>query len=153
MASMHDEDEAVAGCACSLQLPLQILHVIVCIPVPRGLAQPHPVDDRCMVQRIRNDGVVLAEQRLEHPAVCIEGRCVQDGVVCPVKCSDGVLELPVDVLGAADEAHARHAESVGVDGPFGRFHHPRMAAQSEVVVCAKIEHTSAVFQNDFSPLR
>ena len=34
-----------------------------------------------MVERIGNDGILLAEQRLEYAPVCIEAGYVQDGII------------------------------------------------------------------------
>ena len=68
----HDDLEAVIGRLGFLQLCFQIRHVVIGVPVARRFAQAHPVDDAGVVQRIGNDGIVRAEQRLEYPAVRIE---------------------------------------------------------------------------------
>jgi hypothetical protein len=44
------------------------------VPVPLGPAQADPVDDRGVVERVGDDGVVLAEERLEEAAVRVEAR-------------------------------------------------------------------------------
>ena len=54
---------------------------------------------------------VSVEQGLEEAAVGVEAGAVQHGVVEPEEARELGLELPVDVLRAADEAHARHAEA------------------------------------------
>jgi hypothetical protein len=75
-----DDLVALAGFGGGLQLDFQVGHVVVGVAVARGLAQADAVDDRGVVQGVRDDGVVLVEQRLEHAAVGVEGRRVQDRV-------------------------------------------------------------------------
>ncbi len=55
------------------------------------LAQPHAVDDAGVVQLVAEDRVVLAEQRLEQPAVGVEARDVEDGVVLAEELGDRPL--------------------------------------------------------------
>lgn len=95
---------AVSGIG-GLQLGFQVGHVAVGVAEALGLAQAHAVDDRRMVECIGNDGVVLAEQRLEQAAVGIEAGRVQDGVLLAEEVGDLLFQLLVQVLGAADEAH------------------------------------------------
>jgi hypothetical protein len=63
-----------------LQAALQVGHVVV-RSGSAGLAQADAVDDGGMVQRVADDGVLLAQQRLEQAAVGIEGGGVQDRVL------------------------------------------------------------------------
>ena len=44
-----------------LQLLLEIGHVVVGEAVARRLAQPDPIDDRRVVERIGDDGVLLGQ--------------------------------------------------------------------------------------------
>ena len=53
------------------------------------------------------------------------------------------LELLVDLLGAADEPHARHAVAPAVERLLGRRDEPRVVGQAEVVVGAQVEHLAA----------
>ena len=112
-------------------------HVVVGVAVPRGLAQADAVDDGRVIEAVADDGVFLGQQRLEHASVGVKGRGVQDRVLGVVKIRNALFQLFVDVLGATNEADARHAKSMGVNGPFGRFHHTRMGTQSQVVVRTK----------------
>jgi hypothetical protein len=63
------------------ELGLEIGHVVVLVAVALGLAQPDAVDDRRVVERVGDDRVVLAEQRLEQAAVGVEARAVEDRVL------------------------------------------------------------------------
>jgi len=76
-----------------------------------------------VVQRVGDDGVILAEQRLEHTAVGIEAGRVQDGGVGMEEVGYLVLKLPVNVLRAADEADAAHAVTVRIESLAGRLDH------------------------------
>src|SRR5690606_7158215 len=67
-------------------------------------------------------------------------RAVQDGVLGAEEVRDLGLQLLVTVLGATDEAHARHAVTSLVERSFGRGDHLGVARQAQVVVRAKVEH-------------
>src|SRR5215469_5496628 len=100
-------DEAASRVGASPELSFEVGHVAIAVAQPSGLAQPDPVDDGGMVQFVADDGVLLAEQRLEQPAVGVEAGGVQDGVLGTEKAGDALLKLLVHVLGTADEPDAR----------------------------------------------
>ena len=72
---------ARAGGVGRLQLRFQFGHVAVGVAKALGFAQAHAVDDRGVVERIGDDRVFLAEQRLEQAAVGVEAGGVEDGVL------------------------------------------------------------------------
>ena len=82
---------------------IQFGHVGVGVAVAHGLAQTHAVDDRRMVQRVGDNGVLLTENRFE------DAGGVEDRVLGAEVVGYGFFELFVDVLTAADETHRRHA--------------------------------------------
>src|SRR5690606_26552857 len=100
-----------------------------------------------------DDRVVLAQQRLEQAAVGVETGRVKNRVFGAEEVRDGLLELLVQVLGAADEAHRGHAETVGVQRLLGRLDHRRVVGQAQVVVGAEVEHLAAVLEDDLGRLR
>ena len=64
------------------------------------------------------------------------------------------LELPVDVLRAADEAHRGHAvAALGRAPSRGGGEHGRMVGQAEVVVGAEVEQLAPVGERDVRALR
>ncbi|OIQ75157.1 hypothetical protein GALL_431800 [mine drainage metagenome] len=77
-AIRRDQDEPRAIGTGPLQLRLQIAHVGICIAIALRLAQPYAVDDRGMVQRIRNHRVLWPQQWLEQPAIRVKARREQD---------------------------------------------------------------------------
>ena len=81
------------------------MYSVVFVTQPLGLAQPDAVDDRRMVELIGNDGVLIVQQRLEHTAIGIEGRSIEDGIFCSQEAGDLMLQFLVNVLRAADETH------------------------------------------------
>ena len=56
------------------QLRFEIGHVVVLVTKTLRFAEPDAVDDRGVIQFIGDDGVLVAEQRLEQAAVGIESR-------------------------------------------------------------------------------
>ena len=93
-------------------------------------------------------GVLLAEQRLEQAAVGVEARGVEDRVLGAEELAELRLELLVDALRAADEAHAGHAVAPLVERRLRRGLHVRVLRQAEVVVGAQVEHRLAVRHAD-----
>ena len=137
-----------------LRLPetlLQFGHVGIGVTVAHGLAQTHAVDDRGVVECVGDDGVLLGEERLEHAAVGVEAGGVEDRVLRAEVVGDGLFQLLVDVLAAADETHGRHAEAAAVHGLLGRFDQAFVVRQSEVVVGAEVQHLAACHL-DLGPL-
>ena len=134
------DDDAEALLLCLLQASLQVLHVGVGIAVALCLAQPHAVDDRGVVQSVADDSILVGEQRFEHAAVGIEAGSIEDGVLGLEIVGDGSLELLVDVLRTADEAHRRHSEAATVHHALGTLDKTRIVRQSQIVVGAEIEH-------------
>jgi hypothetical protein len=132
-------DEPDAAGPRLLQALVEFLHVRVRVPEPLGLAKPHAVDDRRVVERVGDDRVLLAEDRLEKTAVRVEARRVEDSVVQAQERGERLLELLVEVLRAADEAGGAQAVAVRVErAPRGRDDF-RMEGEAEVVVRAEVE--------------
>jgi hypothetical protein len=93
-----------------------------------------------MIERIRDDGVLLPEQRLEQPAVGLEARGIENDVLLLDIARDRLLEPAVQIRRAADEAHRRHAEAVAVQRLLGRGNEARIIGKAEIVVGTEIEN-------------
>ncbi len=93
------------------------------------------------------------QQRLEQAAVGVEAGSVEDGVFGAEEVGDGLFQLLVQVLCAADEAHAGHAEAVGVQRVLGGGDHVRVVGQAQVVVGAEVQHRAAIGKGDLGGLR
>ena len=138
-----DDDVASAVGPGLLQLGLQIGHVRVGEAVALGLAQPNAVDDRGVVQAVRDDGVLGPEQRLEDAAVGVEGGGEQDGVLEAEIVGDGLFELLVDLERAADEAHRGGAGAPFLLRPDAGLDDALVAGEAEVVVGAEVQDVAA----------
>ena len=142
--AVHGEDAVGGDDAESLGLGLfealfELVHVSVGIAVAFGFAEAHAVDDGGVVEGVGDDGVLFGEEGLEEASVGVEAGGVEDGVLGVEVFGDGALELFVEVLGAADEAHGTHAVAVGVHGGFGGGDEARIVGEAEVVVGAEVE--------------
>ena len=154
--AVHREDAVRYDDAEALRLRLfeallQLVHVGVGVAVAHGLAQTHAVDDRSVVQRVGDDGVLLREEGLEHAAVRVEAGGVEDRILRAEIVGDGLFELLVDILTTADETHGRHAVSARVHRPFGSLYEARIVRKSEVVVRAEVQHFASA-DLDLGPL-
>lgn len=74
-----------------------------------------------MVELIRDQGIISAENGLEDATIGIEAAGIENGIIGAVELADLLLELLVDILGAADKSYGRHAISVGVHHVLGRL--------------------------------
>ena len=126
--------------ACLPETLLQFAHVGIGVAVAHGLAQTHAVDDRGVVERIGDDGVLLRQERFEDTAVGGEAGGVEDRVLGAEIVGNGLFELLVDILTAADEAHGRHAETAFVHGALGGVDEPPVVRQAEVIVGTEIQN-------------
>src|SRR5690606_23426068 len=64
-----------------------------------------------------------------------------------------LLQLLVQVLGAADETDRRQAEAVAVQRVLGRLDQVRMVGQAQVVIGAEVQHLAPVLERDLGRLR
>src|SRR2546430_14005807 len=102
------------------ELVLEILHVRVPeygrIAVGDRLGEPYRVDDRCVVQLIGNDDVVLAEQRRTEALVRVPAADVGEGGAAADEAGERRLELPVDRERPANEPDRSRAGAELVQG-------------------------------------
>ena len=143
--SVHGEDavgddDAEALFLCCLKLAFEVFHVGVSVAVAFCFAEAHAVNDGSVVESVGDDGVVGSEERFEDTAVGIEASGIEDGVLGVEIVRDGFLEFFVYILRAADEAHAGHAVASAVHHVFRSLNEAGMVGESEVVVCAEVEH-------------
>src|SRR5690606_13498388 len=127
-------DEAESGVDRLAQAQLEVGGVIVAVAEPPRLAQADAVDDRRMVQLVREDGVLGSEQGLEDSAVRVPAAGIEDGVLGSEELREPPLELPMNVLGAADEPDAGHAVAPLVEPGMGGLADLGMLRETEVVV-------------------
>ena len=121
----------------------EIGHVVVLVAVSLGFAEAHAIDDGGVVQFIGDDGVFRAEQGFEKSAVGVEGRGIENRVFGAEKRAERTFEVLVDLLGAADEAHAGHAVAPVVERFVRSPDDLRMIGQAKIIVGAEIEHLAA----------
>ena len=145
------DDDAEALRLGALEALLQFGHVGVGVAVAHGLAQTHAVDDGGVVEGVGDDGVLLGEERLEDTAVGVEAGGVENRILGAEEVGDGLFELLVDVLAAADEADGGHAEAAGVHRALGRLNQTGVVREAEVVVCTEIQYL-ATADLDFGAL-
>ncbi len=86
----HDQPHPAAGRIA--QTAFKLRHVAVAIADAPGLAEADAVDDAGVVQLVAEDGVLVAEDRLEQAAVGVPAGAVEDGVVLAEEAGDGGLQ-------------------------------------------------------------
>ena len=135
-----DELYLAAGILCVLKLGAKVFHIVVLIAIPLGLAEPHAVYYGGVVQLVGYHGVLGAQQGLEQASVCVEAGGVQYAVVHLYKVGYLMLQLLVQPLGAADEAHGGEAEAPFVIAGLCGLDKLLAVGKAKVVVRAHIEH-------------
>ena len=139
--------------AASSRRALELVQVAVRVAQPLRLAEPDPVDDRRVVERVGDDRVVGAEQRLEQPAVRVEAGAEEDRVLGAEELRQALLELLVQRLRPADEPHRGHPEPPPLERVARRLDHRRMVGEPEVVVGAEVEKAAHPLHLDVRRLR
>ena len=92
----------------------EVLHVEMLVPVAFGLAEANPVDDRSVVQRIRNHCVLVSCQAFEEAPIRIKAAWIENRILCPVEVAQFLLQVLVDILGPADKSHWSHSASTNI---------------------------------------
>ena len=128
-----------------LQASFQVGHVGIGVAIAFGFAEAYAVNDGSMVQGVRDDGVFLGEEGLEHTAIGVETSGVENGVFSLEVVGDGCFQFLVDVLRSADEAYGRHAVSAAFHNLLGGGNQPRVVGQSQVVVGTEVQYLFAFY--------
>jgi hypothetical protein len=136
-----DEDAARTGGPRGRQLSVEVPQVAVRVAEPLRLRQPDAVDDRRVVQLVRDHGILVAEERLEDSAVGVEAGREEDRVLGPEPFGDLRLEGTMLDVRPADEPHARHPEPVGVEGRVCGCDHGGRRREAQIVVRAEVQET------------
>ena len=114
-------------------------------------AQPYAIDDAGVIEGVRDNRVLLVQQRLEETAVGVEAGGVEDGVFGAEEGAQTLLELLMHRLGTADEAYRGHSVTEPVDGTVGRLTHGRVICKPEIVVRTQVDDI-AIAASDLAPL-
>ena len=109
------------------------------VSVSLGLAQTNTVDDRSVVQLVRDHSVLSVEQSLEETSVGIETRGVQNAILHSVELGNQVLQLLVHIGGSANETHRGESESMGIQSLLGSLDQIGTVGETQVVVGAEVQ--------------
>jgi len=129
-----------------LELGFEVGDVVVGVAEAHRLAEAHAVDDRGVVELVGDHRVLFGQQHFEEPAVGIEARRVEDGVLGAEELRNLLLEAAVERLGAADEAHAGHPKPPAAQRLARRLYDLRVVGETEVVVGAHVDDLPTVGQ-------
>ena len=94
---------------------------------PRA-GQPAAVDDRCVVERVREDDVALARERLDDARVGQVAGSEEDARLAVLELRDALLETAVDRHVAADQARRSGAGAPAHDCVGGGLAHARVVS-------------------------
>ena len=131
-----------------LELGLEVRHIVISITIAGSLAQADAINNRCMIELIRDNRILRPEDGFEQPRIGIETGGVQYGVFHTQKVADAAFEGFVYTLSAADEPNRRRAEPPLAQTVAGRLHHLRVIRKTEVVVRAHVDHVRTAREGD-----
>ena len=146
-------DDTEALCLRFLELLLQVVHVTVSITVTHRLAKTHTIDDRRMVERIGDDGILFRQQRFKESTVGIKTSGIKDCVFRSEEIRDDAFKFLVGVLRTADETHRRHTVTARIHTGFRCLDKLFVISESEVVVRAEVDHFLSAFYGYAGRLR
>ena len=146
----NEFDPAILSC---FELCTQVCHVVVFVTEALCLAEPHAVNDACVVQLIGNHSIFRPEKRFKQAAVCVKAGRIENRVIHSQEICDLAFQLLVDILRAANEADGGEAEAPGVVARLCGFDQRRMIGEAEVIVCAHVEHAMCFCRVDARLLR
>ena len=104
-----------------------------------GFAEPDAVDQAGMIQASLMTASSFVEQCFERAAVGVEAGTVEDRILGAEKRAEGLFELYVKILRAADEADGGHAVAIFFQSVGGGLSDLRMIGEPEIIVGAEIE--------------
>ncbi|CGW89196.1 Uncharacterised protein [Salmonella enterica subsp. enterica serovar Typhi] len=142
-----------AGFTRLFQPSFQLYHIVVGIAIALRFTQTHAVNDRRVVQRVGNNSVFRAQQRLKQAAVSVETGGIQNRIFHAEEACQLLLQRFVAVLGAADKTHGRHTETVAVHARFCGINQLRVIRQPEIVIGAKVNNVASIRHGDIRLLR
>ena len=105
-----------------------------------------------MVERIGEDSVLLAQDRLEQTSIGVEAARIEDGVFGIEEMRYPRFQQLVFLLGATDETNRRQAVAVAVERLLGRADEVLTVGQAQIIVGAEIQDTPAVGGFDLTGL-
>ena len=156
--SVHGEtaigrDHADARAARFFQLRFQVGHVVVLVAGALRFAETDAVDDRSVIQFVADDGVFRTEQGFEQTAVGIERARIKDRVFRAEEFRQRSFQLFMNVLRAANETHAGHAEPVCIERFLRGGDERGMIGQAEIVIRTEVQNLAPTADFDVRILR
>ena len=93
-----------------------------------------------MVQRVRDNSILIGEQWFKDSAVSIEAGCIQNGVFRLEILRDSCFKLLVAVLCSTDKTHRGHTESPLVHHLLGTFNQTWVIGKTKIVVGTEVQY-------------
>ena len=146
-------DQSKTGIFRDAQLSFEIGHVAVLVAKPLRFAEPNAVDDAGVIQFVADYRVLVGQERFEQTAVGIETGWIKNCVFGSEEFGERGLQLLVNVLRPANETHACHSKAMRVERFFGSGDERGMIGETEIIVCAHVEHAFAAGDRDVRILR
>lgn len=115
----NDSHSSLLG---SLKLFFKVRHVHVSVASSFSLAQPDAIDYGGVVESIADDGVFWSKDGFKKAGVGVESAGEEDRVFKVIVVGDGLFELLMDVLGAADEPDRAHSEPMRIESVLGSLY-------------------------------
>ncbi len=152
--ALHREDavdydeHATAVALGALQRALELVHAVVPEGTHLRLGKQYAVEDRGVIGRVHDHGVLCVEQRSERADVCLVAGGEDDRVVGLHPFGELALELEVQWRGAVQQARACKSCAVAGERVARALHHPLVAGQAQVVVGGEHDAWGALHLHD-----
>ena len=123
--------------AVAAQAPVEVLHVAVAVHDDLRARQPAAVDDRRVVELVREDHIAATRQRADHAEVRQVARAEQQARLAALERRQALLQAAVDRHRPRHQARRARAHAPAHRRVRCRLAHARMIGQPQVVVRAQ----------------
>ena len=135
-----------------LQFHIEVGEVIVGVTKTLGLAKPDTINDRGVIQGIRNHRIFGRKNGFKKSTIGIKTGRVKNGIFRAQKLRKRFLKLAMQGLRSANEPNRSQAKSVGAHRCTRRFTHLGMIGQTQVIVRAHVDHATPVIESNLGIL-
>ena len=144
-------DEFETAVSCCLKLFFKVFHVSVSITEALSFTKTYTIDDRCVVQCVRDDSIFCCQKWFEYTTISIETCCIEDSIFSAEEVCDSLFKVFMAILSTADETYRRHTIAAFVHSSFSSFDKSWVVSQTKVVICTEVQYLFAC-NSDFCTL-
>ena len=135
-----------------MKLFFEICNISVFISVTLGFAKTDAINNRSMIQRIRNNCILFSKKWFKNSAICIKAGCIKNSIFCAEEFCNFFLKLLMEIGGSTDKSHRRHSISMIIKRCFCCLNKRWIVREAKVIICTEIQDFLSGTKFNFSSL-